>query len=197
MIPIMRVFPSGVRSMRIIKLVAVAVALLSASCAPVKIRTIDPADSLREFRQDILSSDNFSPLTAQAIRSFGLTQEDVLENGVAPEHYAQFEQFSDKADLNYIASEVLIGRAQRIERKDPARAVAFYLLAADMASQGFFLSECRYPLDIRCDSFKVFYDRSVRGVVSYHWGGSFLSLSPRTPNTRIPESMTLLPLQAR
>jgi hypothetical protein len=153
--------------MRIIKLVSVAVALLSASCAPVKIRTIDPADSLREFRQDILSSDNFSPLTAQAIRSFGLTQEDVLENGVAPEHYAQFEQFSDKADLNYIGSEVLIGRAQRIERKDPARAVAFYLLAADMASQGFFLSECRYPLDIRCDSFKVFYDRSVRGVVSY------------------------------
>jgi hypothetical protein len=153
--------------MRIIRLVAVAAALFSASCAPVKIRTIDPADSLREFRQDILSSDKFSPLTSQAIRSFGLTQEGVLENGVAPEYYAQFAQFSDKADLNYIGSEVLIGRAQRMEAIDPVKAVALYMLAADLASQGFFLSECRYPLDIRCDSFKVFYDRAVRGVVSY------------------------------
>jgi hypothetical protein len=153
--------------MRVIRSIAAASALFAVSCAPVKIKTIDPADSLREFRQDILSSDKFSPLTAQAIRSFGLTQEEVLEQGVAPAYYAQFEQFSDKADLNYISSEVLIGRAQRIERRDPAKAVGFYLLAADLASQGFFLSECRYPLDIRCDSFKVFYDRAVRGVVSY------------------------------
>lgn len=92
--------------MRVIRSIVGAVALFAVSCAPVKIKTIDPADSLREFRQDILSSDKFSPLTAQAIRSFGLTQEEVLEQGVAPAYYAQFEQFSDKADLNYISSEV-------------------------------------------------------------------------------------------
>jgi pimeloyl-ACP methyl ester carboxylesterase len=153
--------------MRVIRVLCLFFIINGLACAPVKIRTIDPADSLREFRQDILSSDKFSPLTTQTIRSFGLEQSDVLENGVAPKYYEHFAQFSDTADLNYVSSEVLIGRAQKVERRDPVKAVGFYLLAADLASQGFFLAECRYPLDIRCDSFKVFYDRAVRGIVSY------------------------------
>jgi pimeloyl-ACP methyl ester carboxylesterase len=128
---------------------------------------VDPADTLREFRQDIISSKNLSPVSLQAVRMAGLTQKEVLENGVDAKVAQQFEQFADSIDKAYIESEVAIGRAQLLERIHPEKAVALYLHAADMAFQGFFLKQCSNPIDLRCDSFKVFYDRSVRGVISY------------------------------
>lgn len=137
------------------------------ACKSVHLSVVDPADTLREFRQDIISSKNLSPVSLQAVRTAGLTQEDVLENGVDPKVAKQFEQFADPVDKAYIESEVAIGRAQRIEKRQPEKAVALYLHAADMAFQGFFLKPCANPVDMRCDSFKVFYDRSVRGIMSY------------------------------
>jgi pimeloyl-ACP methyl ester carboxylesterase len=153
--------------MRFINLVlALSVTSLSA-CSTVRLTVVDPADSLREFRQDIISSDKLSPLSLQAVRTAGLTQEEVLENGVDAKVAQQFEQFADSIDKAYIESEVAIGRAQLLEKKQPEKAIALYLHAADMAYQGLFLKECSHPVDVRCDSFKVFYDRAVRGVLSY------------------------------
>jgi pimeloyl-ACP methyl ester carboxylesterase len=97
----------------------------------------------------------------------GLTQKQVLEDGVDARTKEQFEQFADAIDRSYIESEVAIGRAQLLEKRQPEKAVALYLHAADMAFQGFFLKPCSNPVDVRCDSFKVFYDRSVRGVLDY------------------------------
>jgi pimeloyl-ACP methyl ester carboxylesterase len=97
----------------------------------------------------------------------GLTQKQVLEEGVDARVAQQFEQFADPIDKAYIESEVAIGRAQLLEKKLPEKSMALYLHAADLAFQGFFLKECSNPVDKRCDSFKVFYDRSVRGIVSY------------------------------
>jgi pimeloyl-ACP methyl ester carboxylesterase len=150
--------------------VRVTLALLITSlsaCSAVRLTVVDPADSLREFRQDIISSSKLSPLSLQAVRMAGLTQKEVLENGVDAKVAQQFEQFADSIDQAYIESEVAIGRAQLLEKKQPEKAVALYLHAADMAFQGFFLKECEHPVDVRCDSFKVFYDRAVRGVLSY------------------------------
>ena len=137
------------------------------ACSAVRLTLVDPADSLREFRQDIISSSKLSPLSLQAVRMAGLTQKEVLENGVDAKVAQQFEQFADSIDQAYIESEVAIGRAQLLEKKQPEKAVALYLHAADMAFQGFFLKQCEHPVDVRCDSFKVFYDRAVRGVLSY------------------------------
>jgi hypothetical protein len=137
------------------------------ACAAVKIKAVDPSDTLREFRQDILSSDKLSPMSLQALRMAGLTQKQALEEGVDEAQRKQFEQFADPLDIAYIESELAIGRAQLIERKHPEKAVALYLYAADRTRQGFFLPQCSRPVDIRCDSLKVFYDRSVRGVVSF------------------------------
>ncbi len=128
---------------------------------------MDPADTLREFRQDIISSNSLSPVSLQAVRMAGLTQKEVLEEGVSESVARQFEQFADVTDRAYIESEIAIGRAQMLEKKQPEKAVALYLHAADMAFQGLFLKECLHPVDVRCDSFKVFYDRSVRGILSY------------------------------
>jgi pimeloyl-ACP methyl ester carboxylesterase len=137
------------------------------ACSVVRLSIVDPADSLREFRQDIISSNKLSPVSLQAVRIAGLTQKQVLEDGVDAKTKEQFEQFADEIDRSYIESEVAIGRAQLLEKKDPDRALALYLHAADMAFQGFFLKRCSNPVDVRCDSFKVFYDRSVRGVLDY------------------------------
>lgn len=137
------------------------------ACSVVRLSVVDPADSLREFRQDIISSDTLSPVSLQAVRMAGLTQKEVLEHGVDAKVAQQFEQFADPIDKAYIESEVAIGRAQLLERAQPEKAVALYLHAADLAFQGFFLRECSNPVDVRCDSFKVFYDRSVRGIVAY------------------------------
>lgn len=142
------------------------VALLC-SCAAVKVKTVDPTDTLREFRQDILSSDTLSPFSLQALRMAGITQQQALEDGIDDADRIQFEKFATPIERAYIESELAIGRAQLLERTQPEKAVGLYLHAADLASQGVFLKECKAPVDIRCDSFKVFYDRAVRGVVSY------------------------------
>jgi pimeloyl-ACP methyl ester carboxylesterase len=154
--------------MRIQHLFLVALtALFLNACSVVRLSIVDPADSLREFRQDIISSDKLSPVSLQAVRMAGLTQQQVLEEGVDAKVAQQFEQFADDIDKAYIESEVAIGRAQLLEKKQPEKAIALYLHAADMAFQGFFLKQCSNPVDVRCDSFKVFYDRSVRGVLDY------------------------------
>ena len=137
------------------------------ACSVVKLTVVDPADSLREFRQDIISSNKLSPVSLQAVRMAGLTQQEVLENGVDAKVARQFEQFADEIDRAYIESEVAIGRAQLLEKSEPNKAVALYLHAADLSFQGFFLKQCAHPVDVRCDSFKVFYDRATRGVLSY------------------------------
>ena len=142
------------------------VALLC-SCAAVKVKAVDPTDTLREFRQDILSSDTLSPFSLQALRMAGITQQQALEDGIDDADRIQFEKFATPIERAYIESELAIGRAQLLERTQPEKAVGLYLHAADLASQGVFLKECKAPVDIRCDSFKVFYDRAVRGVVSY------------------------------
>lgn len=147
-------------------LLVIIVASLNA-CSTVRLKVVDPADTLREFRQDIISSKTLSPVSLQAVRVAGLTQKEVLENGVDEGVARQFEQFADAIDRVYIESEIAIGRAQLLEKKQPEKAVALYLHAADLAFQGFFLKECSNPVDVRCDSLKVFYDRSVRGVLSY------------------------------
>jgi triacylglycerol esterase/lipase EstA (alpha/beta hydrolase family) len=141
--------------------------VLASSCTPIALRSVDPADSLREFRQDIISSNTLSPMSLQALRMVGLTQEQALEEGVSAEDKAKFEQFAEKIDLAYVESEIAIGRAQIVEKTSPEKAIALYLHAADLALQGFFISECKVPLDIRCDSFKVFYERAVRGIIAY------------------------------
>jgi pimeloyl-ACP methyl ester carboxylesterase len=97
----------------------------------------------------------------------GLDQREVLESGVDANVAKQFEQFADPLDRAYIESEIAIGRAQLLEKKEPEKAVALYLYAADLAFQGFLLRECSTPVNVRCDSFKVFYDRSVRGIIAY------------------------------
>jgi pimeloyl-ACP methyl ester carboxylesterase len=137
------------------------------ACSTVRLSVVDPADTLREFRQDIISSPKLSPVSLQAVRMAGLTQKEVLEEGVDASVAKQFEQFADPIDRAYIESEIAIGRAQLLEKKQPEKAVALYLHAADLAFQGFFLKSCSKPLDVRCDSFKVFYDRSVRGITGY------------------------------
>jgi pimeloyl-ACP methyl ester carboxylesterase len=137
------------------------------ACTTKHVSVVDPADTLREFRQDIISSHNLSPTSLQAVRMAGLTQEQVLEEGVDAKVAKQFEFFADPLEKAYIESEVAIGRAQLLEKKQPEKAVTLYLHAADMAFQGLFLKECAHPIDMRCDSFKVFYDRSVRGVLEY------------------------------
>ena len=63
------------------RLLALLITSLSA-CSTVRLSVVDPADSLREFRQDIISSDSLSPVSLQAIRMAGLTQQQVLEEGV-------------------------------------------------------------------------------------------------------------------
>jgi len=146
----------------------ISVLLLSlTACAAKHVSVVDPADTLREFRQDIISSHNLSPTSLQAVRMAGLTQKQVLEEGVDTKVARQFEYFADPIEKAYIESEVAIGRAQLLEKKQPEKAVALYLHAADMAFQGLFLKECAHPIDMRCDSFKVFYDRSVRGILGY------------------------------
>jgi len=149
------------------KLILPALLTCVSGCSVVSLSIVDPADTLREFRQDIISSSKLSPLSLQAVRTAGLTQSEVLENGVDASVARQFEQFADAIDKAYIESEVAIGRAQILEKKQPEKAVALYLHAADLAFQGLFLKECEHPVDVRCDSFKVFYDRAVRGVLSY------------------------------
>ena len=153
--------------MRRVQALLVNLVVIVSGCSTVHLSVVDPADTLREFRQDIISSKNLSPVSLQAVRMAGLTQKEVLENGVDAKVAQQFEQFADSIDKAYIESEVAIGRAQLLERIHPEKAVALYLHAADMAFQGFFLKQCSNPIDLRCDSFKVFYDRSVRGVISY------------------------------
>lgn len=144
-------------------------------CSTVKLRVVDPADTLREFRQDIISSSRLSPVSLQAVRMAGLTQDQVLQDGVTADVVRQFEEFADPIDRAYIESEVAIGRAQLLERKQPEKAVALYLHAADLAFHGFFLKQCSTPVDVRCDSFKVFYDRSVRGIISYLAGKKWIN----------------------
>lgn len=153
--------------MRSTKILLVAALTALNACSVVRLKVVDPADTLREFRQDIISSDKLSPASLQAVRMAGLTQKDVLENGVDASVAKQFEQFADAIDRSYIESEIAIGRAQLLEKSNPEKAMALYLHAADLAFQGFFLKECSNPVDSRCDSFKVFYDRSVRGILSY------------------------------
>lgn len=153
--------------MRISRVLFLAILTSLTACSAVRLRVVDPADTLREFRQDIISSRKLSPVSLQAVRMAGLTQDDVLENGVDAHVRKQFEQFADTINKIYIESEVAIGRAQMLEKKLPEKAVALYLYAADLAFQGLFLKECSHPVDVRCDSFKVFYDRSVRGILSY------------------------------
>lgn len=136
-------------------------------CSTVHLSVVDPADTLREFRQDIISSRTLSPGSLQAIRMAGLTQSTVLESGVDARVREQFEQFADPIEKAYIESEIAIGRAQLLEKRQPETAVALYLHAADLTFHGFFLKECSTPVDMRCDSFKVFYDRSVRGILAY------------------------------
>jgi hypothetical protein len=168
------------------------VALLSlTSCAAVHVKSVDPADTLREFRQDILSSDKFSPVTLQALRAVGLTSRQVLEEGVTEAEKNQFEQFADDVDRRYIESEVSIGRAQLLERKQPEKAVALYLHAADMAFQGMFLKECGQPVDQRCDSFKVFYDRATRGLLAYMQKASWDSAAFGSFETGIGRTFSL------
>jgi hypothetical protein len=145
----------------------ILLALMSASCTPIKLALRDPTETLREFRQDIISSSSFSPLTLQAIRMTGLTQEQIIREGATREQRAAFEQFADPLERSFIEAEVSIGRAQYLEKKQPELAVAFYLFAADTAWQALFLPECSHPADLRCDSFKVFYDRASRGVLAY------------------------------
>jgi pimeloyl-ACP methyl ester carboxylesterase len=153
--------------MRLTKVFLLAALITLSACSVVRLKVVDPADTLREFRQDIISSDKLSPASLQAVRMAGLTQQEVLEDGVDASVAKQFEQFADPIDKAYIESEVAIGRAQRLEKSNPEKAMALYLHAADLAFQGFFLKECSNPVDSRCDSFKVFYDRSVRGILSY------------------------------
>ena len=163
-------------------LLSTLIASLTA-CSAVRLRVVDPADTLREFRQDIISSNKLSPVSIQAVRMAGLTQDEVLENGVDANVAKQFEQFADPLDRAYIESEIAIGRAQLLEKRDPEKAVALYLYAADLAFQGFLLKECSTPVNVRCDSFKVFYDRSVRGIIAY--------LSKRTWNDdNLPQFVT-------
>jgi hypothetical protein len=138
-----------------------------AGCSPIRLAARDPADTLREFRQDIISSRTLSPVSLQALKMAGLTQDQVLKEGVTAEEMLEFERFADPIDKSYIESEVAIGRAQLLEKSTPERAVALYLHAADMAWQGFSLPQCQHPVDLRCDSFKVFYDRAVRGALEY------------------------------
>lgn len=154
-------------TMLIKKLLATLPLLTLSACSAINISLIDPADTLREFRQDIISSSNLSPVSTQALRSVGLTQEQAIEEGVDESVKRQFESFADPVERSYIESELAIGRAQLLERKNPHKAVALYLHAADMAYQGFFLKECTAPVDLRCDSFKVFYERSTRGILEY------------------------------
>jgi pimeloyl-ACP methyl ester carboxylesterase len=153
--------------MRNVKTLLLFLVTQVSACSVVSLKVVDPADTLREFRQDIISSNSLSPLSLQAVRVAGLTQQEVLENGVDAKVARQFEQFADSIDKAYIESEVAIGRAQLLEKKQPEKAMALYLHAADLAFQGFFLKECSNPVDSRCDSFKVFYDRSVRGILGY------------------------------
>jgi pimeloyl-ACP methyl ester carboxylesterase len=153
--------------MRSTKILLVAALTALNACSVVRLKVVDPADTLREFRQDIISSNTLSPASLQAVRMVGLTQKQVLEEGVDASVAKQFEQFADAIDRSYIESEVAIGRAQLLEKSNPEKAMALYLHAADLAFQGFFLKECSNPVDSRCDSFKVFYDRSVRGILSY------------------------------
>ncbi|MEY4702037.1 MAG: hypothetical protein RL326_2224 [Pseudomonadota bacterium] len=153
--------------MRASKILLTALIASLSACSTVKLRVVDPADTLREFRQDIISSKKLSPVSLQAVRMAGLDPEEVLENGVDAEVAKQFEQFADPIDRAYIESELAIGRAQLLEKKQPEKAVALYLYAADLAFQGFFLKDCSTPVNVRCDSFKVFYDRSVRGIIAY------------------------------
>jgi pimeloyl-ACP methyl ester carboxylesterase len=151
-----------------LKLVIAAACTLSLNaCSVVSLKIVDPADSLREFRQDIISSSKLSPVSLQAVRMAGLTQDEVLENGVDASVARQFEHFADQIDRAYIESEIAIGRAQLLEKSNPNKAIALYLHAADLSFQGFFLKQCAHPVDVRCDSFKVFYDRATRGVLSY------------------------------
>ncbi len=153
--------------MRASKILLTALIASLGACSTVRLRVVDPADTLREFRQDIISSNKLSPVSLQAIRMAGLTQKEVLENGVSADVAKQFEHFADPLDRAYIESEIAIGRAQLLEKKTPEKAVALYLYAADLAFQGFLLKECSTPVNVRCDSFKVFYDRSVRGIIAY------------------------------
>ena len=159
--------------MQLANLLRIPVLCILCSCAAVKVKSVDPTDTLREFRQDILSSDTLSPFSLQALRMAGITQQQALEDGIDEADRVEFEKFASPLDKAYIESELAIGRAQILERSQPEKAVGLYLHAADRASQGFFLKECKAPVDLRCDSFKVFYDRAVRGVVSYltekHW----------------------------
>lgn len=169
--------------MRVSKVLLTAIIASLGACSTVRLRVVDPADTLREFRQDIISSNKLSPVSLQAVRMAGLNQDEVLENGVDANVAKQFEQFADPLDRAYIESEIAIGRAQLLEKREPERAVALYLYAADLAFQGFLLKECSTPVNVRCDSFKVFYDRSVRGIIAY--------LSKRTWNDdNLPQFVT-------
>ena len=153
--------------MKLATLLRIPVLCVLCSCTAVKVKSVDPTDTLREFRQDILSSDTLSPFSLQALRMAGITQQQALEDGIDEADRLQFEKFASPVDKAYVESELAIGRAQLLEKSQPEKAVGLYLHAADLASQGFFLKECKAPVDLRCDSFKVFYDRAVRGVVSY------------------------------
>jgi hypothetical protein len=153
--------------MKLVNLLPLFALCFLCSCTAVKVKSVDPTDTLREFRQDILSSDTLSPFSLQALRMAGITQQQALEDGIDEADRVQFEKFATPLDKSYIESELAIGRAQILERSQPEKAMGLYLHAADLASQGFFLKECKAPVDLRCDSFKVFYDRAVRGVVSY------------------------------
>lgn len=164
--------------MKLSHLLSIPVVSLLCSCATVKVKSVDPTDTLREFRQDIVSSDTLSPFSLQALRMAGITQRQALEDGIDEADRVQFEKLVGPLDKAYIESELAIGRAQYLEKEQPEKAVGLYLHAADLASQGFFLKECQAPVDLRCDSFKVFYDRAVRGVVSYMTGKNWKSDAP-------------------
>ena len=97
--------------MKLATLLRIPVLCVLCSCTAVKVKSVDPTDTLREFRQDILSSDTLSPFSLQALRMAGITQQQALEDGIDEADRLQFEKFASPVDKAYVESELAIGRA--------------------------------------------------------------------------------------
>lgn len=162
------------------------------SCGPaVSTRVVDPSSSLSESRLDITTSDNFSPETSQAIRLANLKDSDALEQGAAFVTDPLFQKFSSEVQRNYVGSELALGRAFRLEKKDPARAVGYFLRAAQLSTIGGLSEGCRGAFDVRCDGFKAFYGRAVMGVLNHYLKNSWAPIVSTADGAAQPTQYTV------
>ncbi len=142
--------------------------LVFTACGPaVSTRVVDPSSTLSKYRQDITTSSSFSPETSQAIRLANSTEKQALSEGESFVSDPLFQKFSSKIQTAYVGSELALGRALHIEKKEPEKALGYFLKSAQYATDGALSPECAGAFDIRCEGLNAFYARSVIGIFNF------------------------------